>query len=123
MKQFDLLIIDDERRFADMLAKRLEMRGCACQVSYNGQDGIGMIERYKFVLVVLDLCLPDIYGAEVLSRIKSMSPETSVIVLTGHGSYEDRQECMKRGASGFFNKPLEIDRLLSILEEAGEKLS
>ena len=123
MKQFDLLIIDDEKRFADMLAKRLELRGVACQVSYNGREGIGMVEQNRFRLVVLDLCLPDIYGAEVLIHIKERSPETPVIVVTGHGSYEDRTECLRRGAFGFYNKPLTIDRLLSIMEDVEEKAS
>jgi DNA-binding NtrC family response regulator len=121
MKRFDLLIIDDERRFADMLAKRLEIRGLACMVGYNGSEGLGMVQEHEFDLVVLDLCLPDIHGAEVLSRILETSPCTPVIMVTGHGSYNDRLECMNRGAYGFYNKPLEIERLISILEETREK--
>jgi DNA-binding NtrC family response regulator len=118
MKQLDLLIIDDERRYADMLARRLEIRGRACRVCYSGLEGLGVLEDHKFLLIVLDLCLPDLYGTKVLNRIKTMSPETPVIILTGHGSEKDREECMELGAFGFFNKPLDIDMLLGILEEA-----
>ncbi len=121
MKRSDLLIIDDERRFADMLARRLELRGCSCSVSYSGKEGLDRLERSSFVLIVLDLRLPDMYGTDVLREIKARSPETQVVILTGHGSEKDRTECMEGGALDFFNKPLEIDRLLTRLEEARGK--
>jgi two-component system, OmpR family, response regulator len=123
MKRFDLLIIDDERGFADILAKRMEIRGCSCCVRYTGREGIDMLERSRFALVVLDLRLPDMYGTEVLREIKTKSPDTPVIILTAHGSEEDRVECMESCAFGFFNKPLEIDRLLTILEAARGKVA
>ncbi len=121
MKRSDLLIIDDERGFADILARRLGIRGCSCAVCYTGREGIDMLERSGFALIVLDLRLPDMYGTKVLREIKAKSPGTEVIVLTAHGSERDRTECMEGGALGFFHKPLEIGRLLTILEKAKGK--
>jgi len=121
MKHFDLLIIDDETKYADMLARRLELRDCRCRVCYNGGDGIRNIEKEMFLLVVLDLQLPDIYGTEVLVRIKKIRPDIPVIILTGHGSEKDRQQCMKQGAYAFIHKPLNIEKLLAILNEIREK--
>ena len=60
MKQYHLLIVDDEKRFADMLAKRLDLRGCKCDVCYSGQEALNILERKKFFLILLDLHLPDI---------------------------------------------------------------
>lgn len=121
MLQYNLLIIDDEQRYADMLAKRLALRGCACEVCYNGQDAIHVVKQKKFFLIVLDLQLPDVYGTEVLRKIKEIKPEIPVVILTGHGTEKDREECMAQGAYAFMHKPLDIEELLSLLGQIGEK--
>lgn len=120
MKQYDLLIIDDEQRYADMLARRLELRGCACRTCYTGLDAIDMLKRERFLLIVLDLRLPDLYGIEVLTRIRQMGATVPVIILTGHGTEKDRTECMAQGAYAFIHKPLDIERLLDILSSVRE---
>ena len=120
MKQYHLLIVDDEQRYADMLAKRLRLRGCHCEVCYNGQQALDLVTRKNFFLILLDLHLPDIYGIEVLTRIKEISEMTPVIILTGHGTEKDRRICMQQGAYEFWNKPLAIDELMAILARIGE---
>ncbi len=120
MKQYNLLIVDDEQRFADMLAKRLNLRGCRCDVCYNGQQALDLIGQKDFSLILLDLHLPDIYGIEVLKRIKAISAQTPVVILTGHGTAEDRRTCMQQGAYAFWNKPLGIEQLMVILAQLGE---
>ena len=120
MKQYNLLIVDDEQRFADMLVKRLSLRGCHCDVCYNGQQALDLVRQKNFFLILLDLQLPDIYGTEVLKRIKAISPQTPVVILTGHGTAEDRRACMQEGAYAFWNKPLGIEQLTVILAQIGE---
>ena len=116
MKQYHILIVDDEKRYANMLAKRLNLRGCACEVCYDGKQALGVLKRKKFFLTLLDLHLPDMYGTEVLARIKACCDGMPVIILTGHGTEKDRLECMRRGAYAFMHKPLGIDALMTILE-------
>jgi DNA-binding NtrC family response regulator len=120
MKHCDVLIVDDEKRYADMLAKRLELRGIKCKVRYNGKSALDIIDREFFPLVLLDLQLPDLYGTEVLMQIKRCRPETTVIILTGHGTEKDRQQCMDYGAHLFMNKPLNIDRLMEVMAQRQE---
>ena len=120
MKQYNLLIVDDEQRFVDMLAKRLRLRGCHCDVCYNGQQALDLIRQKNFFLILLDLHLPDIYGIEVLTRIKGISAMTPVIILTGHGTEEDRRACIQQGAYAFWHKPLGIDELIAVLARIGE---
>ena len=120
MKHCDILIVDDERRYADMLARRLALRGLTCKVRYDGQSAIDVVAQEHFPVVMLDLRLPDLYGSEVLMRIKTCRPETVVIILTGHGTEKDREACMARGAHAFMNKPLDIDRLMSIMARIKE---
>ena len=98
-----------------MLANRLKLRGLACKVRYDGRTAIDSVEEAFFPWVILDLRLPDLYGSEVLSHIKAISPETQVIILTGHGTEKDRQQCMALGAHSFVNKPLDIERMLAMM--------
>ncbi|UCG08115.1 MAG: response regulator [Desulfobacterales bacterium] len=120
MKQYHLLIVDDEKRYADMLAKRLNLRGCNCEVCYSGQEALNRIKRQNFSLILLDLHLPDIYGTEVLIRIKEIDAKPPVIILTGHGTQKDRRECLQQGAYAFMHKPLGIEELMTILAQIGE---
>ena len=121
MKQFNLLIVDDEQRFANMLAKRLNLRGCVCEVCFNGKEALNILKQKNFSLILLDLHLPDIYGSEVLTRIKETDTRTPVIILTGHGTEKDRRECMQLGAYAFMHKPLGIEELMGILAQIGEE--
>jgi len=120
MKQYNLLIVDDEQRFANMLAKRLSLRGCVCEVCYSGREALQILKKKSFYLILLDLHLPDIYGSEVLKRIKRICDSTPVIILTGHGTEKDRRECMEQGAYAFLHKPLGIDELMTILARIGK---
>ena len=88
---------------------------------YRGQEALDLIERNNFSLVLLDLHLPDIYGTEVLARIKNVDTRTPVIILTGHGTEKDRQACLQLGAYAFMHKPLGIDDLMAILAKIAEK--
>ena len=96
-----------------MLAKRLSLRGCLCEVCYTGKQALNMVKRKRFSLILLDLQLPDIYGTEVLKQIKKNSPEIPVIILTGHGTENDRRKCMKQGAYAFIHKPASIEEEVS----------
>ena len=120
MEHHDLLIVDDEKRFANMLAKRLRLRGCHCDVCYNGQQALDQVRRKNFSLIFLDLHLPDIYGVEVLKGIKTISAMTPVIVVTGHGTEADRRACMQHGAHAFMHKPVGIDESIGILAQIKE---
>jgi DNA-binding NtrC family response regulator len=120
MKHYDILIVDDEKRFANMLAKRLNLRGCHCEVCYGGQQALELVGRKNFFLILLDLHLPDIYGVEVLKGIKTISAMTTVIIITGHGTEEDRRACMQHGAYAFMHKPVGIDELINILAQIEE---
>jgi DNA-binding NtrC family response regulator len=111
-----VLIIDDEKRFATMLSKRLSLRGYLCEVVYDGETGLEMLPRHPFKVVVLDLRLPGLSGEEVLERIKIEQPDLPVIILTGHGNEKERQVCMGLKAHSFLNKPVDLSNLVDLFE-------
>jgi DNA-binding NtrC family response regulator len=98
------------------------LRGLACKVRYDGRTAIDILGKAFFPWVILDLRLPDRYGSEVLSQIKTISPETQVIILTGHGTEKDRKQCLALGAHSFVNKPLDIEQMLAIMGKNKESL-
>ena len=75
MKRYAILIVDDEKRYANMLAKRLNLRGCDCEVCYSGGQALEILERKQFFLTLLDLRLPDIYGN------RSFDPHEKLVAL------------------------------------------
>ena len=122
MKHTDILIIDDEEKFAAMLARRIELRGCSSQVCYDGRTALQWVKKHSnsVTLILLDLQLPDIYGTKVLTGIKKINPAIPVIILTGHGTEQDRRQCEQLGAYMFIHKPLNIDELMTIMERVRE---
>ena len=112
-----VLIVDDERGFANMLAKRLALRGFTCTVAYDGSSALDLLAETAFSSVVLDLRLPDLTGTEVLVRARARLPSLPVVILTGHGSDEDEKECRRLGAVAFLHKPVELAQLVSVLSE------
>ncbi|KPA10531.1 response regulator receiver protein, partial [Candidatus Magnetomorum sp. HK-1] len=98
MKHNNILIVDDEEKYVEMLARRLELRGLKCAFCFDGKTGIRMLTDRSYDLIILDLRLPDMYGTEVLMEMKKINPDIKVLILTGHGSETDREECMSKGA-------------------------
>lgn len=119
MKRLLVLIVDDEKKYANLLARRLNLRGIQCDVCFDGLTAIPRFEKQPYGVVLLDLQLPDIYGIEVLKRIKQRHPETEVIVITGHGTDRDNRKCMSLGAYAFMNKPVDIEQLTEIIVGIG----
>jgi DNA-binding NtrC family response regulator len=113
-----LLIADDEVKFVDSIAERLEMRGLAVAKADNGTDAVALARRERFDLALLDLKMPGLDGREVLRILKNEQEHIEVVILTGHGSLDSAVECTKLGAYGYLPKPYELDSLLEILKEA-----
>ena len=117
-----LLLVDDEREFVQTLSERLLMRDVGSAVAYDGESALNMIDEEDPEVMILDLKMPGIDGIEVLRQVKQNRPEIEVIILTGHGSEEDRKVCMQLGAFAYLQKPVDIDVLSETLKSAKEKM-
>ncbi len=111
-----ILLVDDEREFVKILSERLKFRGIEVDVAFSGEDALTAIKRQKVDAVVLDVRMPGIDGIETLREIKTIAPQTPVILLTGHASVEAAMEGMKFGASDYLIKPAELSDLLEKLD-------
>ncbi|RKX27548.1 MAG: response regulator [Candidatus Zixiibacteriota bacterium] len=113
-----LLIVDDEVKFLESIAKRLEMRDFDVTKATNGQDALEIAGRDRFDLVLLDLKMPGLNGKQVLEILKKEHKFLEVIILTGHGSLDSAVECTRLGAFDYLPKPYELESLLEKLQKA-----
>ena len=111
-KTVRLLIVDDEVGFADVLRKRMARRGVDATPAASGEEAVRILREQEFDVAIVDLKLQGMDGVEILKVFKLMAPEMPVLMLTGHGSEDAREECMRQGADGYLSKPMDFDRLL-----------
>ena len=115
-----ILIIDDDTRLVNALAKVLTGEGAAVIRADWAGDAIGMVvggER-PIDLVITDLRMPFVSGLTVVFAIHKAHPELPIIVLTAFGSPEVKAECMRQGARAFVEKPVDAQQLLGEIEKA-----
>lgn len=119
---YKVLLVDDERDFAQTLSERLQMRDVGAHVVYNGQEALEFAESEEFEVMVLDLKMPGIDGFETLRQVKQSHPHIEVIILTGHGSEDDKKKCLEMGAFAYLQKPADIDILTQTMKDAYAKV-
>jgi CheY-like chemotaxis protein len=117
-----VLLVDDEREFVKTLSERLIMRDMGSAIAYDGESALKLIKEDEPEVIIVDLKMPGIDGFDVLRKVKETHPEIEVIILTGHGSEEDRQLCMDLGAFAYLQKPLDINMLSATIQQANEKI-
>ncbi|MES1243702.1 MAG: sigma-54 dependent transcriptional regulator [Acidobacteriota bacterium] len=117
-----ILIVEDRDSLRRMLERALAQEGYEVSAAADGLAGVRLVEERAFDLVLTDLKLPDVSGLEVLAASRRAQPRTPVVVLTGFGTVGTAVEAMKLGAYDFREKPVEIDDLARLIEQAiGER--
>ncbi len=121
MVQCKVLLVDDEEELVRTLAERLRMRSFDVGVALSGEESLQSMEKNVPDVMVLDLRMPGMEGMEVLRRVKKTYPHVQVIILTGHGSEQDEREARRLGAFEYLQKPVNIDHLAHLLNEAYQR--
>ena len=121
MKEFKVLMVDDEEDFVKTLAERMKMRDLDSDVALDGEQALRIVEDEVPDVMVLDLKMPGIDGMEVLRRVRKAYPQVQVVILTGHGSEKDEAEAKRLGAYAYLQKPVDIEKLIATLKNAYKK--
>ena len=120
----DILIIDDEISICESLQGVLEDEGYTVQTALGGEEGIRILAGDQIDLVFLDILMPGgMDGIETLKRLKQIAPDTKVIMISGHGTFDLALEAGQLGASDFMGKPLSLDTILSKVETISAKIA
>ena len=113
-----LLLVDDEKGYVDVLTKRMSKRNIVVTSALSGSEAVQTLRKMSFDVVVLDLKMEDMDGIEVLKIFKIMDPEMPVIMLTGHGSETAAREGIQFGAYDYLTKPCDLTELIEKINEA-----
>ncbi len=117
-----ILVIDDEKATLKMFRLFLDLYGFQIFMAESGEEGLLLFDREKPGIVLTDIKMPGMDGIEVLKEIKRRSPETEVIVITGHGDMDLAIQALNLDAADFINKPIQRQSLENGLARARERL-
>jgi DNA-binding NtrC family response regulator len=116
-----VLLVDDEEEFLKTLTRRLELRGLKVTGATRGAEAVQLADKQNFDAIVIDLAMPGMDGLETLKRIKKSHPDAEIIMLSGQGTVKTSIEAMKLGAEDFLEKPVDMQELLSKIDEMKNK--
>ncbi len=114
-----ILLVDDEKKFVIMLAKRLALRGIDVDYAFTGDEALTKAKNNIYDVAILDVKMPGIGGIELERKLKALVPGIKSIFLTGHGSEVDFTAGSAEAAY-YLAKPLKIEKLIKILHEVTE---
>ncbi|MFN0293817.1 sigma-54-dependent transcriptional regulator [Pedobacter helvus] len=120
MNSKNLLIIDDEKRLCDLLARILELEGYIVHKAYTGKEGLTLLAKHPIKVVLCDVKLPDFNGIDLLVLIKQQKPFVQVIHLTAYGTITDSVKAIKNGAYDYITKGDDNDKIIPLVAKAFE---
>lgn len=123
MLRVKVLLVDDEKAFAETISRRLILREIETVCASSGEQALLYLQEDSTIdVVILDLKMPGMNGIAAIRAIKERFPLVEVVMLTGHASIESAVEGIKLGAFDYLVKPCEIDRLFErIMKAAAHK--
>lgn len=120
MNDKSLLIIDDEKKLCDLLARILELEGYIVHKAYTGKEGLTLLQQHEIGVVLCDVKLPDYNGIDLVALIKQQKPFVQIINLTAYGNITDSVKAMKNGAYDYITKGDDNDKIIPLVAKAFE---
>ena len=117
MKEYNILIIDDEQTQREVLTGYLKKKGYHILSADSGDEGIKLIKQNTVDIVLSDFKMPDKTGLEVLEEVKNINPEISFVIITAYSTVEDAVKAMRLGAYDYISKPVDLDELDLMIEK------
>ncbi len=116
-----ILIVDDEMPIRRTLREILEFEQYDVDEANDGLECLSKVQKEKYDVVIMDIKMPKLDGIEALERLQILSPETPVIMVSGHGNIDTAVEAVKKGAFDYISKPPDLNRMLITIRNAMEK--
>lgn len=118
-----ILVVDDEVLMCNFLTEALKRKGIEAIAAESGEKALKLLEEQSFDMVITDMKMPGITGMDVLRKVKELSPNTLVMVITAFGTIENAVEAMKAGAFHYLIKPFSLESLIANIEKAGDHIA
>jgi two-component system response regulator PilR (NtrC family) len=119
--QTKILVVDDELSMREFLSILLEREGYSTRLAENAESALQLLESEDFALVISDVNMPGLDGIKLLERIKKLTPETAVLLITAFSTAEQAVEAMKLGAYDYIAKPFKVEEIKILVRNALEK--
>ncbi len=116
-----ILVVDDDTLGREYLSETLMRSGYKTESAADGQQAVTMVDKGKYDVIFLDMKMPGMCGMEVLEAVKTISPETIVILMTAYGTIETAVEAMKKGAYDYIIKPFSPDQIELLISRINER--
>lgn len=125
MNKIRILVIEDDKRLAEVLFRGLQEAGMNIKIANDGESGFTMFQSYSFDLIITDLVLPKLNGFELCKRIRKDNPIIPIIMLTALGTTDEKVEGFDAGADDYLVKPFDFRelhaRIKTLLKRAGSE--
>ncbi|HDQ39645.1 MAG TPA: response regulator [Desulfonatronum sp.] len=118
MGLINVLVVDDEPDYLETLVKRLSKRNYSVRGASGGLEALELLRQEPADVVLLDIKMPGMDGMQTLQEIKKKSPDTRVIILTGHASVESARDGISLGAFDYLVKPSTLDEIMIKIQES-----
>jgi DNA-binding NtrC family response regulator len=117
LNRYHILVVDDDRDFAESLADALELVGHDVMLSFSGEEAIRIFTENDFDITFMDVKLPGKNGVESFFEMRRIKPEARVIMMTGYSVHQLLEQAVENGAWDILHKPLEMQRVLKMVEK------
>lgn len=117
MKDYSILVIDDEETQRSILKGYFAKKGYNIFSASSGNEGIEFVKSNLIDIIISDFKMPDKTGLEVLEEVRKINPEISFVILTAYGSVENAVKAMRLGAFDYLSKPVDLDELDLIMDK------
>ncbi|MGR3302037.1 MAG: response regulator [Candidatus Scalindua sp.] len=113
-----ILVVDDNVDFCTNIKEIIELEGYDAEAVYDGSEVLDAVKGNGFDLILMDIRMPGMDGVETFMKIKEISPETPVIMMTAYAEEERIKTALREGAFGTYQKPLDYERLFCSIKKA-----
>jgi DNA-binding NtrC family response regulator len=117
----NILIVDDEQSYRQLLSLVFEGDGHAIRTAMNGREALAALQDEPADVVISDVKMPDMDGIQMLGAVRETQPDLGVILMTAFASVETAREAFKLGADDFIQKPFDVEELKLIVKKTLEK--
>jgi len=116
-----ILVVDDEPEVCRLVRRFLRRDRFRVLCATSGRSALAKLRRCCVHLVILDICMPDLDGIQVLEKLRHRRKDLPVLMLTGHGHLDTARQAMRLGAYDYITKPFSIELVKKIVREALQK--
>lgn len=123
LAHLNILVVDDDENIRIVLNKALGKLGHHISLAKSAEEALSILQRSFFHVVITDIKMEEMSGIELLQEIKELNSLMQIYIITAHPDLPNVIQCMKGGAYDYFEKPFDINDIITSINEAARRVS